>query len=666
MSISKLVLTLILAPLLSFSSFCRADTVSTYTLQDDDVVVTNGEIVYCINPLPSSYIIIPDTLDQQLVIGIENNRNKFYGTFSNRSIVSLSLPKSLKYIGSCAFSMNSIRTLDFSNLKELTSIGESAFLENALLTIDFTGCNSLKSIGDKAFEDNELIDGTILPSFSNPNYIGWMDDKLNFYPPGASVYDFSGSFAVRVIYQLTDADVIVTNGAIVKCNNALPFKDIIIPDTLDGQVVRSIGTDGYNGIFYAKGITSVVFPATLKSIGIKAFQYNKIKKIDFSKCDSLVSIGGWAFNHNQISECNLQECKGLLQLGYGTFLENPAIDSIGLPLPQLNYDGFIGWQDSKANTYKGEENFTNFALSYDALVNYTIKDEDVVVENGAIISCSYDFFHKRIIIPSVLDGQVVECIGKDDYNGVFKSKSIIGITLPNSIVEIKGYSFESNAITTIDFSNCQKLEIIGKEAFGESRIYSLDFSGCKNLKKLGYGAFISNFISTVNFEGCTALEEISEYCFRHCWLDSVDLSPCINLIKIGDETFYDNKIVEINFQNCTNIEHFGHRAFNSNKLKEIDLSPLTSLSYIDYECFRGNPLNSVNFSNCVSLEYIGRSAFRTTGLKIVDLNDCLNLKIIDREAFAENNTSSVNINQCHSLIEIYEDSFAENQIEGGI
>lgn len=46
---------------------------------------------------------------------------------------------------------------------------------------------------------------------------------------------------------------------------------------------------------------------------------------------------------------------------------------------------------------------------------YTLTDEDVVVENGVIMSCSYDFAIKDIIIPSVISLKTLENIGESAF-----------------------------------------------------------------------------------------------------------------------------------------------------------------------------------------------------------------------------------------------------------
>jgi hypothetical protein len=95
--------------------------------------------------------------------------------------------------------------------------------------------------------------------------------------------------------------------------------------------------------------------------------------------------------------------------------------------------------------------------------SYTLTDDDVVVENGVITSCSYNFAIKDIIIPETLDGQTV--IGIADatsyLNGIFYNKGICSIKLPSTMDSIGDYSFYGNFLTTLDLSSCTALTTIG-------------------------------------------------------------------------------------------------------------------------------------------------------------------------------------------------------------
>jgi hypothetical protein len=66
-------------------------------------------------------------------------------------------------------------------------------------------------------------------------------------------------------------------GYITSCSYDFPEKDIIIPETIDGQAVIGIEDNDspYGAIFASKGITSITFPDGFKSVG--GFSFTTMK-----------------------------------------------------------------------------------------------------------------------------------------------------------------------------------------------------------------------------------------------------------------------------------------------------------------------------------------------------------------------------------------------------
>ncbi len=109
----------------------------------------------------------------------------------------------------------------------------------------------------------------------------------------ALLFTFNFSLVtVTAQYTLTDDDVVVTNGTIESCSYDFTVKDIIIPQTLDGQTVTGIadGRDFDDGVFYNKGIVTVQLPATLEHIGDFAFAENNLTSVTIP--NSVTYIGG--------------------------------------------------------------------------------------------------------------------------------------------------------------------------------------------------------------------------------------------------------------------------------------------------------------------------------------------------------------------------------------
>ncbi len=156
-----------------------------------------------------------------------------------------------------------------------------------------------------------------------------MSSNGNKYVGGEAVSDLESSYYIPVPYVLKDHDVIIKNGVIESCS--YPFrKDVVIPDTLDGQLVTGIDS----GVFYERDLESIVLPSglthigpnafwgnylssislppTMEFIGESAFQENQLTSIGLNQCTSLVSIGSRAFASNGISDVDFSNCSALV------------------------------------------------------------------------------------------------------------------------------------------------------------------------------------------------------------------------------------------------------------------------------------------------------------------------------------------------------------------
>ncbi len=487
------------------------NTTDVHTLTDADVTVTNGQIVSCSYNFDLTKIIIPSTLDGQTVTS--TGYEAFYGkgitsvvlpstitelgqaSFAHNSIESLALPNSVVILRQACFSNNNLTNLALST--GLKKIERGAFDKNSnLASIDLSGCTSLIYIGELAFADGTLA-SFVLPTPTNPNFNGWKDGSGNEFAGGATVSNLGVRYYVP--YTLTDNDVVAFNGTIVSCSYNFEYTDIKIPDVLDGQTVTQISDGNYPGVFQEKGITSVQLPSSVEKINNSAFYHNTNLNVDFSNCTNLTEIGENAFSSNNITNIDLSYCTSLKiigdysfennnnnagvllpasiqYIGRYTFAFNYNVNSVDLSactnlynigsyafaynnitqfnLPTPAYPGFKYWIDGNNNQHAGDETVTNFYISYKAKINYTLTDDDVVVKNGFITSCNYDFTFKDIIIPEKLDGQTVIGVARGSSSGIFQNKGLTSVDLPNTLLSIAPYTFASNgSLAGIIFPN---------------------------------------------------------------------------------------------------------------------------------------------------------------------------------------------------------------------
>lgn len=225
-------------------------------------------------------------------------------------------------------------------------------------------------------------------------------------------------------------------------------------------------------------------------------------------------------------------------------------------------------------------------LSYNTYAQswYTLQDDDVVVENGVIISCSYDFSITNIIIPSTLDGQKITEISEYYGEGAFKNKGITNLQLPktvkwinsesfednllkkviipDSVIAIQNYAFHNNTIDTLILPN--SLQIIGQGVFRNNSIDSLFIP--KNVRAIGLYAFKNNSIGKLIFESNSKLEEICGDAFSNNLLMELDIPD--NVFHIGGYSFESNQISSLEIPDSITI--LGGGAFNGNKIAFVN------------------------------------------------------------------------------------------------
>ncbi len=341
-----------------------------------------------------------------------------------------------------------------------------------------------------------------------------------------------------------------------------------------------------------------------------AFNSNLLSNLDLSLCEKLKVIEDAAFANNSIAFLNLSGCSFIQYIGKLAFGYN-NISSFILPT-NLAYSTY-GWKDDNAKIFYGGEQVTNFETYYYIPIPHIIADEEVEVVDGYIQFCNYDYQLIDIIIPSILDGQVV--IGIADKSspeeGIFSGKGIMSIVFPSTLEVIGNYSFYGNSIK------------------------KLDLSPCINLSHIGEYSFAYNYMDSLNVSGCISLMSIKNFSFYFNRIHKLDLSCCNILDTIGNSAFYNNSLTDLNL-NCVSLEFIGHSAFSYNDLTSLDLSSCQNLKIIDKRSFYKNRITDLNLNGCIGLKSIDDESFGLNDLANVNLNACIALEFIGQGAFHTN------------------------------
>ncbi len=408
-----------------------------YTLQNDDVTIEDGVITACSYDFSSTDIVIPEMINSQIVKSINDE------VFYFKGITSVVFPASLERIGYKAFNSNSITSVSFPENSMIKYIGETAFAGNANLSIT-------------------------LPTNANTNFVKYMDGSGNSYRAGGSFTNFYKFLNAQIPYELSSDEVSVTDGVITSCSLNSGHTDIIIPSSVDGETITGIASGtNFEGVFSGLSLTSVTLPASIKRVGKYAFGSNKIVEVSFEAPSSLEVIEAGAFRSNN----------GLA----------------GVVLPSHFNSAFLYYKDDEGNEYSGGDMFTDHTVAYTAVIPYTLTSSDVIVENGYIQSCSYDFESTSIIIPSVLDGQTITGIAEYSYYGspVFYDKGITSVVLPNTLEYIGSNAFANNDLTTLELP--ASLKIIKEMAFYANDITKVSFHEPSKIEIIEAYAFYANY-----------------------------------------------------------------------------------------------------------------------------------------------------------------------------
>ena len=322
---------------------------------------------------------------------------------------------------------------------------------------------------------------------------------------------------------------------------------VVIPDTIDGKSVTSIG----NGAFEdCTSLTSVTIPDGVKCIGHSAFyECTSLKSITIP--DGVTSIGGTAFS-DCTSLTSITIPDSVTILNSFTFSGCKSLSDVNIP------DGV---------TYVGDGAFSGTAICNNQteevkyidkwLVDSDNSVTDVAVKDGTVgISCgafSYCGQLKNISIPN----SVKYVGGKAFYNCI----SLTNVVLPYGITNIDVSTFsgcESLASVTIPDS----VTSIGEQAFLNTALLKNQTTTEKYVGKwvIDWDSDVKNVtikngtvgIADHAFERRTSLESITipdsvefigVYAFLDCWeLKQVNMPE--SMTAIGDCAFYGCDSIE--------------------------------------------------------------------------------------------------------------------------
>ncbi|MDA7683437.1 leucine-rich repeat domain-containing protein [Akkermansiaceae bacterium] len=231
------------------------------------------------------------------------------GTFLNcTSLTSITIGNGVTSIGEAAFELcTSLTSITIPD--SVTSIGEWAFYNcTSLTSITFQGF--APTVGSKAFAG--LPDGAValvtieaLSSFGESG-TNWNGLTLEVIP---------------VLSWITNNEEVTITG----CDTAATG-ELVIPDTIEGNPVTSIGASAFRD---CTSLTRITIPDGVTSIGVAAFR-GCASLTSMTIPDSVTSIGGAAFfSCTRLTRITIPD--GVTSIENGTFRGCTSLTSITIP-----------------------------------------------------------------------------------------------------------------------------------------------------------------------------------------------------------------------------------------------------------------------------------------------------------------------------------------------
>ncbi len=467
----------------------------------------------------------------------------------------------------------------------------------------------------------------------------YANGEYQFYGYSSGHYN-SDRLGIPKKYTVTQTGEVVTISGIAPsaCYGA-PITEVAIPEG-----VRFIS----NGAFYeCKGLTTVSFPSTLKTIGAEAFKNCELLKIvDLSKTDL-----------ETVLATNPDTGRPLHRVGQSDPVEGNQAFANCISLQEIRFPKYSeSFNVIPEGFCKNCRRLTSISLPDSvtqidrAAFENNILLESVrfpsgleVIDSGAFKSCS--------ALTSVKIPNDVFAIGDDAFN---ECSQLSSVTLSEgSILEgIGAQAFRATKLKSFTIpSTCEKLFIIYKNAFAECKELTTFTVKTKSLRTFDKECFLNCETLTTLSIDANSLTGIGDSCFKNCKLLSDIASKKNNILKkvvnIGPSAFYGCEsfteflipdvptIGEYTFYGCKNIQTLYFSSTNENALDKIGnyafalcaklvisggKIPDTVTVIGDYAFSACSRATSIIAPEC--LEKIGKGAFKNcTALKAFSIPD---------------------------------------------
>ncbi|MDR1775402.1 MAG: leucine-rich repeat protein [Actinomycetes bacterium] len=459
------------------------------------------------------------------VIGIAAFRNLQITT------LDLSANKHLKLIRRDAFKQVPLTSISFDGLTELTTIGAYAFYKATLTKLDLTDCASLEYISydptDEVAKETAPTGGAVNENAATGWGAGAATETLNM--PSSNIYSQAALFG----------------------------------EVEDGYPTDPAPTTG----FYGRAAFGYAQLSTLDLSGnphlkfLGGFEKAQLTKLDLSTCPELQAIGPFAFRDSPMFALGIAGLSNLKAIGRAAFAQSKMTDLdlsgdrnlltiwddafVRAPLTHLDVTGLAKLKRIGPRAFKGAI-LTELDLT--EMPNLTWLD-DLCQNEGRI------------------DTRLVGVAGEPANGATPAGQARTNWTIAQT--------FLASPITYLDFSKSSKLKILGGSAFQMYAGTTIDFSGCTSLELIGAGLFDQSWGGYLVTPTNPTAGEVNTK------LTSISFKGCTNLKRIEFASFWGKTAVtSIDFTGCENLEVIEHGSFQGPKIDVLDLSDATHFKAI--------------------------------------------------------------------------------------
>ncbi|TYQ16911.1 UNVERIFIED_CONTAM: dockerin type I repeat protein [Acetivibrio alkalicellulosi] len=434
------------------------------------------------------------------------------------------------------------------------------------------------------------------------------------------------------VFAKSDFEYRVTNRQVRITNYVGTSKEIVIPNSLGGYPVTSIGESAFRN----KGLTSVMIPESVTSIESSAFRINNLTTVSIP--DRVTSIGEWAFSGNQLTTVEIPD--SVVAIGEWAF-SGSLLTTVEIPDGVVTI-GNSAFSNNKLTTVEISDSVVtigNSAFSNNKLTTVEIPDSVVTIGEEAF---------RGNQLTTVTIGKSVVTIGES----AFSNNQLITVEIPDSVITIGNSAFLWNQLTTVTIG--ESVVTIGNSAFLGNQLTTVTIG--TSVVSIGERAFSAspdvgsnqNQLTTVILPD--SVESIGRQAFNYNQIKTLKLNE--GVITIGDQAFSHNQLTELNIPNS--VTTIGSSAFYGNQLTELKIPD--GVTTIGSSAFSNNQLTEVTISNSVAA--IHMYTFSDNKLKTVKIPD--GIVTIAQYAFDNNQLTQVTIP--NSVVNIGARAFGRNQL----